>query len=301
MKVCFFSTILLLSSIAAKGQNCGPGTYWHSISNQCLPDPLICGPGTIWDEAFSMCLPISNCVGDLNNDQVIGSTDLLVILSSFGLSCEQGIASTSCCFDVHFQQHTYETTNIAGKCWFAENLRSKFYANGDSIEYAGPSEDWTSAFESGIGAYSFFQNDSSFIVNHGLHYNGFAVIDNRGLCPTGWHVPDNEDFTNLLLNTGTETVGIHFNEGSGLSLKQTAEESPGWHGSNLYGWSATQSGFRTQYNWTLSWSSWYWSTNEQPNGDLHNWRLSDLPIDMNSVFHGMDPKYVGGSIRCVQD
>ena len=37
-------------------------------------------------------------------------------------------------------------------------------------------------------------------------YNGFAVLDARGLCPTGWHVPSDIDFIQLEGATGLSEV-----------------------------------------------------------------------------------------------
>lgn len=48
----------------------------------------ICGEGTVWSPVFQTCLPDPSCLGDLNADGVIGTADLLVLLSVFGDDCE---------------------------------------------------------------------------------------------------------------------------------------------------------------------------------------------------------------------
>ena len=46
----------------------------------------ICGEGLIWDEATQTCA--IQCVGDLDFDQSVSTTDLLYFLSTYGLECD---------------------------------------------------------------------------------------------------------------------------------------------------------------------------------------------------------------------
>ena len=45
----------------------------------------ICGGGLVWDEDTQTC--VIQCVGDLNFDQSVSTTDLLYFLSVYGLEC----------------------------------------------------------------------------------------------------------------------------------------------------------------------------------------------------------------------
>ena len=48
--------------------------------------------------------------------------------------CEgEVLPASSCGDDVVFDNHAYATVQINGQCWFAENLQSTSYANGDAI------------------------------------------------------------------------------------------------------------------------------------------------------------------------
>ena len=49
---------------------------------------LACGEGTYWEASIGQCLPVETCLGDLNADNVITTSDLLVFLSLFGTYCE---------------------------------------------------------------------------------------------------------------------------------------------------------------------------------------------------------------------
>jgi hypothetical protein len=46
-----------------------------------------CGPGTVWDVALSMCVGVSTCTEDIDGDGLIGVSDVLALLSSFGSVC----------------------------------------------------------------------------------------------------------------------------------------------------------------------------------------------------------------------
>jgi len=50
--------------------------------------PQNCGPGTIWNAVYSLCLPEPVCMGDLNNDNHISISDLLLLLAVFETDCE---------------------------------------------------------------------------------------------------------------------------------------------------------------------------------------------------------------------
>ena len=53
----------------------------ESISN------ILCGPGTMFDFVTHQCLPINNCQSDFDGDGNVTTSDLLLFLSDFGLSC----------------------------------------------------------------------------------------------------------------------------------------------------------------------------------------------------------------------
>lgn len=66
----------------------------------------ICGEGTIWSPVFQTCLPDPSCLGDLNADGVIGTADLLVLLSVFGDDC--GITGCTVPYALNFNPDAEE-------------------------------------------------------------------------------------------------------------------------------------------------------------------------------------------------
>lgn len=85
--------------------------------------------------------------------------------------------------------NTYNTVQIGQQCWMKENLRTTHYENGDEIVNGGHS--WMS-YDDPLG---YFIGPSDLI--YGYYYNGKAAIDPRNICPQGWHVPSDAEWTQL--------------------------------------------------------------------------------------------------------
>ena len=49
---------------------------------------LYCGDGTLWVESEQTCMSLEGCLGDLNNDAIRGTEDLLMLLTVYGQDCE---------------------------------------------------------------------------------------------------------------------------------------------------------------------------------------------------------------------
>ena len=90
--------------------------------------------------------------------------------------------------------NSYKTININGTVWFQENLRVTHYNNGDPINNFKKDSEWNSTEE---GAYSAYNNDLSTINKIGLLYNLFAVIDKRKICPKGFHIANEYDWSSI--------------------------------------------------------------------------------------------------------
>jgi len=80
--------------------------------------------------------------------------------------------------------HTYKTVKIGDQEWFAENLKTTVYRNGDVIPANLSNDEWGSIE---IGALAVYEGE--------ILYNWYAVNDVRCLCPKGWHVPTDKEWT----------------------------------------------------------------------------------------------------------
>lgn len=260
-----------------------------------------CGPGTVWDESIQLCI-VAN-PSDTDFDGCVSMTDLLDLLSVFG-TCNE--IPWSCGDPLEYQGYDYETVQIGEQCWFAENLRAENYSNGDPIEHPTLGvalEDVGYSLEFGSdgwwcteGNQNFNSCDSEVAVQEfGRHYNGFSSHDERGLCPTGWRVPNHADWFEL-----AETSG---GQGSaGQELKAAVGWNNATNGTDSFGWNAKPAGTWNQHN-TASFQNsgslaWWWSTSMQIDG-LQGY-VSIGEGDFVYVGSGISMA-VGASIRCIQD
>jgi uncharacterized protein (TIGR02145 family) len=201
----------------------------------------------------------------------------------------------------------YKTVKIGEQFWMTENLRTKRYSNGDTIQNINnPNQ----SIDINSGYWIHYNNDSQFENPYGKLYNWYAVVDERGLCPTGWHTPNDDEWTQLELTLGvTEieaseiTVGWR-GESENVGGKMKATElwqSPNSGANNLSCFSGLPGGYFSE-NFTFS-----------NHGLAGDWWSSSEESSMYAVAHRLDytnsgcfrfpsiSKSNGLSIRCVKD
>lgn len=88
----------------------------------------------------------------------------------------------------------YKTVTIGTQVWMKENLNVSTFRNGDPIPEAKTDEEWERAGEEGKPAWCYYNNDPKNGTKYGKLYNWYAVNDPRGLAPSGYHVPTNEEW-----------------------------------------------------------------------------------------------------------
>jgi len=132
----------------------------------------------------------------------------------------------------------YPVVTIGSQLWTVGNLRTSHYANGDPISNLEEVSDWS---ESTTGAFCYYDNSTDNESLYGKLYNGYAVVDPRGLAPRGWHVATADDVNRLLDFLGGPDY-------AGARLKSVA----GWkdgsgndaNGNNNSGFAAIPAGYR---------------------------------------------------------
>lgn len=96
---------------------------------------------------------------------------------------------------------SYLTTS-EGHVWMTENLSVSQFRNGDEIFHAKTKEEWNQAFKRKTPAFCYFNNDTVSNNKSGKLYNFYAVKDERGLAPEGWHVASDEEWESLINEFG---------------------------------------------------------------------------------------------------
>ena len=246
-----------------------------------------CGSGTYWDPETLFCLPIQSCEDDLDGDGVIGINDLMELLSSFGTMCEGPETVEFTCGDpMNYHGYDYATVQIGDQCWFAENLKTRNYSNGDEIFTIAENTAWSDATS---GASCIWLNDSvSYFQSYGRFYNYPAVVDERGLCPIGWKVPTGDDFDVASSEFGGNSI-------SGWALKAAP---PIWDGSNESGFEAVKTGYRNHNGTFVYDHAVFWTT------DLHNsfYGVNRFLTTQSASLSAAAEEFTNGhSIRCIKD
>jgi len=144
------------------------------------------------------------------------------------------------------QGNTYNTIIVGQRLWMAENLATAQFANGDTINNIQDSPTWANLT---TPAWCNYDNDSALDQYHGKLYNWIAVDDSRGLCPTGWHIPTDDEWIEMEMYLGMDTVQANLNNAwRGTDEGEQLKETFGWNssgsGTNTSGFSALPSGRR---------------------------------------------------------
>ncbi len=197
--------------------------------------------------------------------------------------------------------HVYPVVQIGNQCWTTKNLNTSFYDNGEVVEHIAPISAWTSAGLAQNGAWCYYNNDPLNEVFHGKLYNFYAVTDTRGLCPSGWHVPTDSDYTLLTDYLGGISVAggkmkTTGNTGAGTGLWV----NPNNDATNESGFSALPGGYRTAMGQFFSIGSFgsLWSSSSE--NETEAW-YRGLANYNGVVFRSTCEKSDGCTVRCVMD
>jgi len=91
-----------------------------------------------------------------------------------------------------YDGNVYNTVQIGDQCWMKENMRAKHYANGTTI---------SSAISTTNNSYVKAYYNPGNTTSYGYLYTWYAArgdnSNNQGICPTGWHVPSDGEWTEL--------------------------------------------------------------------------------------------------------
>jgi uncharacterized protein (TIGR02145 family) len=194
--------------------------------------------------------------------------------------------------------NSYRTIMIGSQLWMAENLNTGMYLNGDTIASSLTNEQWNTA---DYGAWADYDDEAFNRCPYGRLYNAWVVLDERGVCPLGWHVPTDEDWDIL-----SDFLGGSLVSGAALKTLGTLEAGDGWwhepntDASNNSGFSSLPSGLRNHsgYYYDLGHFSNWWSSS--PNGIDQMW-MRFTSFDSAELLRYTYNVQVGFSIRCLRD
>ena len=193
--------------------------------------------------------------------------------------------------------NSYKTVYIGTQQWMGENLKVSKYSDGTTIPNFTDNTQWQN---NTTGAWAYYNNDAANNAKYGKLYNWYAVSKttngNKNICPTGWHVPTDAEWTVLTEYLGGESV-------AGGKLKEvgtTNWNSPNTGSTNMSLFTGLPGGYRydgggystigsngnwwssTEYNTYVAWFSYLYYGNGRTNRLNYN-------------------KNTGFSVRCLRD
>ena len=168
----------------------------------------------------------------------------------------------------------YKIVKIGTQTWIAENL----------------------AYAPTSGNYWAYDNDDANVEIYGYLYDWQTALN---VCPAGWHLPSDEEWTEL-----TDYLGD--NAGGKLKATGTIEAGTGlWNdpntgATNETGFTALPGGYRDRYGYffSIGYRGYWWSATETSAN--HAWSR-DMNYNRSDVNRHDTSKDLGFSVRCVRD
>jgi len=191
----------------------------------------------------------------------------------------------------------YKTVKIGEQTWMAENLRTTRYQDGSQIPNVVNIDSWNQLTN---GAYCYYNNDILNKNAYGALYNWYTVVDQGKICPSGWHIPSDAEWSDLENSLGGSIS-------AGMKTKEVGLihwVSPNIGASNLSGFTALPAGARNYYVnddfLGLGYYCMWWSSTEHHTFNNSAWYRS-LNTFESVLGRNYYLKRVGYSVRCLMD
>ena len=270
----------------------------------------------------AQCSDVNFCyLADLVNALQQQVADLQAQLDSMGLIVDTAITHMGFHCGIStvtdYDGNIYNTVQIGEQCWMKENLRTTHYPNGAEIPL-GSTPSNTESFRYNPN------NDANTVNTYGYLYNWSAVMHGatssnsnpsgvQGLCPAGWHVPSDAEWTQLTNYVSCQSEYVCGTNSSFIAKALAA--TIGWTTDTTYcavgndpttnnatGFTAIPAGYCWGYYGGLTYQQYgshaFYSSSTQSNssrayGRFLKYDLADVVVDYN------DNKFCGLSVRCV--
>jgi uncharacterized protein (TIGR02145 family) len=181
----------------------------------------------------------------------------------------------------------------------AENLKTAKYNDGTTIPNVTDDAQWANLT---TGAWSYYNNDAANNAKYGKLYNWYAVSKttngNKNVCPSGWHVPTDAEWTVLTDYLGGTSVA----GGKMKEVGTTSWANPNTFATNTSLFTGLPGGNRDHtggYNYMVRFGFW-WSSSERNTFDAWGRDLGYYYGGANRD-NGDGNKRNGFSVRCLRD
>jgi uncharacterized protein (TIGR02145 family) len=206
--------------------------------------------------------------------------------------------------------NSYDTVIIGTQVWMVENLKTTKYNDGTSISLVTDSSAWSNLSTPGYCWYD--NNPISYKAAYGALYNWHTVNTGK-LCPSGWHVPTDAEWTTLtdyLINNGYGYQGSGYDIAKSLAAQSVWEtfedENIGTVGyeqiyNNSSGFNDLPGGYRDYFDGSFYYIGYYgfwWSSTETSATNAYYREIGYGDSEVSRYFNN---KKIGYSVRCLRD
>jgi uncharacterized protein (TIGR02145 family) len=222
-------------------------------------------------------------------DQISSPAIGLIIFNTTSDKLEIRTSSGWLSLQVVSSSQEVASVKIGNQIWMLENLNVSTYRDGSPIAQVTNQATWDNL---STGAMCDYLNDQSYADIYGKLYNFYAVIDPRGLCPSGWHVPSDAEFTTL-----TNFLGGN----AGGKMKSAGFKTPNKGATNSSGFTALPGGSRIWGGGGFAGESVYgawWTSTGLTATTAYDRELGD---GYGVCFRSSPNKTSGNSVRCIKD
>ena len=246
----------------------------------------------------------------------------LLLVLSFSVSCthegeRNDLVLRNAVKDV--DGNKYDAVKIGKQVWMKSNLRTTHFRDKSPV----PQGDIF--YQNKTDPRFFKPNTQTFPIYNeerdGLYYNWPAVVDERGLCPKGWHVPDDDDWLELREYVGKKTELVYGTDYRNIAKalasqagweESDVEGSPGCHPeeNNATNLSLTPTGYLAWEDDPSNYGSEaaYWTATESPvaqniSGQIYkDWGyVNNIYSVLPRIRTSNSAKYAGHPVRCIKD
>jgi len=225
---------------------------------------------------------------ELRTCEILLLTFLLMIISSCKKDQDSDPKSVT-----DIDGNVYNTVVIGTQVWLKENLKVTKLNDGAAIPLVTDNIEWRDLSTPG---YCWFENNpAAYKEIYGGYYNWYAV-NTKKLCPVGWHVPSDAEWTLL-----TDFLGGQYVAGGRMKEAGTSHwVAPNTDATNDTDYTALPGGNRG-YDGTFDYTgmfAFWWSSTEST-AELAWYR--SIQNDWGNLNRGAPDKTCGLNVRCIKD
>jgi len=186
--------------------------------------------------------------------------------------------------------NTYNTVEIDGVVWMAENLRTTKFKDGTPIQYLSSNTAWANDTN---GAYSYPNGSLSNVDDYGLLYNYYAV-EPKDPCPVCWKIPSDQQRVDLVSYLAANNL-------TGGDFKETGLQywkSPNTGATNSLGFNLRGTALRSSSGTYFAFQegSSFWHASYNASGPYLSFSYDSVTISQ-----GISGKNWGRPVRCVKE